>query len=53
MLFDQSSFPLFCLPKKVEQKRAAGNCCGLFPARITIVGVLGKSALEYLLTPDT
>ncbi len=39
-------FPLFCLPKKVEQKRAAGNYRKLFPAGITISGLLGKSSLN-------
>ncbi len=39
-------FPLFCLPKKVEQKRAAGNYRKLFPAGITISDLLGKSSLN-------
>lgn len=45
-------FPLFCLPKKVEQKRTAGNCRKLFPAGITIIAVLGKLSVNILLTPD-
>ena len=44
------SFPLFCLPKKVEQKRAAGNCRKLFPAGITIGALPGKSSVHTRLT---